>query len=64
MMVHAVIRLIKSYHKEAVECQHLILWPVSQGRVHCHAEKLKPNQRGLIADVSQIRCDMWNFSAE
>jgi hypothetical protein len=24
------------YYKETFECQHLIFWPVSQWRVHCH----------------------------
>jgi hypothetical protein len=36
---------------ETLDCQHLIIWPGRQGRVHCHNAKLKPNRRVTINDV-------------
>jgi len=37
------------YCKQTVECQHLILWPGSQNKVHCHTAELGPN-RGVSID--------------
>jgi hypothetical protein len=39
------------YNKEIFECQHLIFWPGSQGRVHCHTTKLEPNWRVSVDEV-------------
>jgi hypothetical protein len=32
------------YYNKTVECLHLIFWPRSQRRVHCHTAKLEPNR--------------------
>jgi hypothetical protein len=32
------------YYKQTAECLLLIFWPRSQGRVHCHTEKLEGNK--------------------
>jgi hypothetical protein len=37
--------------KKTVGCLHLIFWPGSQRRVHCHTAKLEPNQRVAIDGV-------------
>jgi hypothetical protein len=37
-----------AFSKETVEYLHLIFWPGSQRRVHCHTVKLEPNQRVTI----------------
>jgi hypothetical protein len=34
-----------AYYKETVEHQHLISWPGSRKRIHCHTAKPEPNQR-------------------
>jgi hypothetical protein len=39
------------YYRGTVECQHLIFWLVSQGRVHCHTAKLEPNWRVSVDEV-------------
>jgi hypothetical protein len=36
------------HYKEIVQYQHLIFWPVRQGRFHCNTAKLEPNQRNSI----------------
>jgi hypothetical protein len=51
----ALVNLINSVKKlennivyyKTLECQHLIFWSVSQGRVHCHTAELEPNQSVL-----------------
>jgi hypothetical protein len=36
------------FSKETVECLHVIFWPGSQRRFHCHTAKLEPNWRVII----------------
>jgi hypothetical protein len=33
------------YYIETEACQHLIVWPVNERRVHCPTTSLEPNQR-------------------
>jgi hypothetical protein len=39
------------YYKETVGSQHLIFWPGSQRRVHCHTAKPESDQRVSICWV-------------
>jgi hypothetical protein len=40
-----------AFSKEPVECLHVIFWPGSQRRFHCHTAKPEPNQRATIVWV-------------
>jgi hypothetical protein len=42
------------YYKETFECQNLIFWPWIQSGVHCHTQKLDPNQEGFNPPGSLI----------
>jgi hypothetical protein len=50
------------YYKETVECQHLIFWPGSQRRVHCHTAKTELNWRATIDRVPSLVKDT-NYEA-
>jgi hypothetical protein len=43
-----------AFSKETVECLHLILWPGSKRKVHCHTAKLETNRRVTIDRVSLL----------
>jgi hypothetical protein len=44
------------YYKETVECRHLIFWPGSQRRVHCHTANPEPNRRVAVDGVTLPVC--------
>jgi hypothetical protein len=53
---------IKLFSKETVEWLHLIFWPGSQRRVHCHTARPEPNRmvtvdRVLLLVLVLVKCN-------
>jgi hypothetical protein len=46
------------FFKGTVQNRHLILWPGSQRRVHCHTAKQEPNQRVTVDQVPLLGITM------